>query len=114
VDRQTDYRRRYESLHFCTKATLSSGGSAGATRLLSAKKTHSAKTLRFGVFDRVGSMPDVLIDLERPVPSIVPKDMPSISDDECLARLAQAVADHDSCQLDELARLIGRLAVTIE
>ncbi len=37
-----------------------------------------------------------------------------MSDDECLARLAQAVEDHDFCQLDEVARLIGRLAVTIE
>jgi hypothetical protein len=37
-----------------------------------------------------------------------------MSDDECLIRLAQAVRDHDSEHLDELARLIGRLAVTIE
>jgi len=59
-------------------------------------------------------MPDVLIDLERPVPSIVPRSIPSMSDDECLVRLAQAVADHDSDRLDEVARLIGRLAVTIE
>ena len=29
-------------------------------------------------------------------------------------RLAQAVEDHDSEHLDEVARLIGRLAVTIE
>ena len=59
-------------------------------------------------------MPDVSIDLERPVPSIGPKDIPSMSDDECLVRLAQAVEDHDSDRLDEVARLIGRLAVTIE
>ena len=59
-------------------------------------------------------MPDVLIDLERPVPSIVPRSIPSMSDDECLVRLAQAVADQDSDRLDEVARLIGRLAVTIE
>ncbi len=59
-------------------------------------------------------MPDVLIDLERPVPSIAPKGIPSMSDDECLVLLAQAVADHDSDKLDEVARLIGRLAVTIE
>jgi hypothetical protein len=50
----------------------------------------------------------------RPVPSIVPRDLPAMSDEECLARLAQAVADHDSDRLDEVARLIGRLAVTIE
>jgi hypothetical protein len=40
--------------------------------------------------------------------------MPEMSDDECLARLARAVKDHDVSQLDEVARLIGRLAVPIE
>ena len=59
-------------------------------------------------------MPDVVIDLIRPVPSIVPRDVPSMSDDECLVRLAQAVADHDTDKLDEVAKLIGRLAVAIE
>lgn len=59
-------------------------------------------------------MPDVVIDLMRPEPSIVPRDIPSMSDDECLVRLVQAVADHDSDKLDEVATLIGRLAVTIE
>ena len=48
------------------------------------------------------------------MPSIVPADTPAMSDDECLARLAQAVEDHDCVGLDEVARLIGRLAVTIE
>lgn len=66
------------------------------------------------VLDRGGSMADVSIGLEKPVPLIAPRDIPSMSDDECLARLAQAVADRDSWQLDEVARLIGRLAVTIE
>ena len=59
-------------------------------------------------------MPDVLTDLVKPVPSIVPSDIPALSDDECLFRLARAVAEHDSDHLDEVARLIGRLAVTIE
>jgi hypothetical protein len=59
-------------------------------------------------------MPDFLSTLMRPVPSIVPNDMPAMSDDECLIRLAQAIEAHDSEQLDEVARLIGRLAVTIE
>jgi hypothetical protein len=59
-------------------------------------------------------MPDMLTDLIRPMPSIVPSDIPAMSDDECLIRLAQAVRDHDSEHLDEVARLIGRLAVTIE
>jgi hypothetical protein len=60
------------------------------------------------------SMPDIQTDLERPVPSIVPSDVPAMSDDECLIRLAQAVREHDSADLDEVARLIARLAVTIE
>jgi hypothetical protein len=52
--------------------------------------------------------------LIRPVPSIIPGDIPALSDDECLRRLAHAVERHDSAQLGEVARLIGRLAVTIE
>jgi hypothetical protein len=60
-------------------------------------------------------MPQLQTDFTtRPMPSIVPCETPSMSDDECLARLARAVEDHDSNQLDEVARLIGRLAVTIE
>jgi hypothetical protein len=50
----------------------------------------------------------------RAVPSIVPSDIPDLSDDECLFRLAQALVEHDSEHLDEVAQLIGRLAVTIE
>ena len=59
-------------------------------------------------------MPDIQTELVRPVPSIVPSDIPAISDDECLIRLARAVEAHDSEHRDEVARLIGRLAVTIE
>jgi hypothetical protein len=59
-------------------------------------------------------MPAAQTDLIRTVPSIVPNDIPALSDDECLVRLAQAVADEDLEHLDEVARLIGRLAVTIE
>jgi hypothetical protein len=29
-------------------------------------------------------MPDVLTDLAKPVPSIIPRKMPALSDDECL------------------------------
>jgi hypothetical protein len=50
----------------------------------------------------------------RPVPSIIPGDIPALSDDECLARLAHAVELRDSARLDEVAQLIGRLLVTIE
>ena len=59
-------------------------------------------------------MPSIQTDLLRPVPSIVPSDAPAMSDDECLVRLAQALDDHDAGDLDEVARLIGRLAVPIE
>ena len=59
-------------------------------------------------------MPDTQTVLTRPIPSIVPSDVPVLSDDECLVRLAQAVEEQDSERLDEVARLIGRLAVTIE
>ncbi|HEX7925658.1 MAG TPA: hypothetical protein VF583_32145 [Bradyrhizobium sp.] len=55
-----------------------------------------------------------LIDLSMPQPTLVPSDAPDISDDECVRRLARAVEQHDSEHLDEVARLIGRLAVTIE
>jgi hypothetical protein len=59
-------------------------------------------------------MPVRSTDLTRPMPSIVPNDIPAMSDDECLTRLAQAVANRDSEHLEEVVRLIGRLAVTIE
>jgi hypothetical protein len=59
-------------------------------------------------------MSDTQTDLIRVVPSIVPSNIPTMSDDECIVRLAQAVEHHDSDYLDEVARLIGRLAVTIE
>ncbi|HKS19612.1 MAG TPA: hypothetical protein VJS63_10440 [Bradyrhizobium sp.] len=58
-------------------------------------------------------MPTIVAEL-KPVPSIVPADIPLMSDDECLQRLAKALETHDSGHLDEVARLIGRLAVTIE
>jgi hypothetical protein len=46
--------------------------------------------------------------------SIQPGAIPDLSDDECLARLARAVAKPESARLDEVAALIGRLAVTLE
>jgi hypothetical protein len=54
-------------------------------------------------------------DRAKTAPSIVPADdIPALSDDECVERLARVVATEDSKHLDEVARLIGRLAVTIE
>ena len=48
------------------------------------------------------------------MPSIVPNEIFSLSDDECVARLARAIKRNDLKHLDEVAQLIGRLAVTIE
>jgi hypothetical protein len=60
-------------------------------------------------------MRDILrADFIQPVPPIVPNDIPGLSDDECLARLRRAVEEQESEHLDEVARLISRLAVTIE
>ena len=59
-------------------------------------------------------MPDVLIDHSQAAPSIRPADIPGLTDDQCLELLAQAVERHDSAQLDDVAALIGRLAVTLE
>lgn len=59
-------------------------------------------------------MPANATELKNAVPSIVPADpadVPAMSDEECLVRLAQAIKEHDA---EHLARLIGRLAVTIE
>jgi hypothetical protein len=63
-------------------------------------------------------MRDFLTDFSRPLPSIVPSELPAekpaMSDDECVMRLKKAIEQHDSADLDEVARLIARLAVTIE
>jgi hypothetical protein len=78
-----------------------------------ANSTQSAKRLARAGFMGADSMP-ATADLIRTVPSIVPGDIPAMSDDECLLRLAQAIEEHDTEHLDEVARLIARLAVTIE
>ncbi|MBR0693148.1 hypothetical protein [Bradyrhizobium lablabi] len=59
-------------------------------------------------------MSRVQTDASATEPTLVPSDIPTMSDDECLRRLAKAVEAHDSEHLDEVALLIGRLAVTIE
>jgi hypothetical protein len=80
------------------------------------KSTHLPLSLpNAGGFVEINSMPDpIQADRARLAPSIVPAELPNLSDDECLARLARAIAAHDSEHLDEVALLIGRLAVTIE
>jgi hypothetical protein len=70
-------------------------------------------TLALPGFHGADSMPAIATDLKT-VPSIVPSEIPTLSDDECLRRLAEAVEAHDTEHLDEVALLIGRLAVTIE
>ncbi len=59
-------------------------------------------------------MPNIQTIPMRAAPSTIPDTPEMMSDDECLVRLAQVVAEHDSDHLDEVARLIGRLAVPIE
>jgi hypothetical protein len=60
-------------------------------------------------------MPEVIkVGRIKRSPSIVAPDLPALSDDECMERLARAIATPDSERLEEIARLIGRLAVTIE
>jgi hypothetical protein len=83
--------------------------------ILAAKSSYSPLSIGLAGFLEVNdSMPMIQTDLMKTVPSIVPSDVPAMSDEECLRRLAQAVAEHESEHLDEVARLIGRLAVTIE
>ncbi len=59
-------------------------------------------------------MRTIRADRSERAPSIQPGNIPALSDDECLARLARAVAKPDSTRLDEVAALIGRLAVALE
>lgn len=47
-------------------------------------------------------------------PSVAEQAALAVSDEECLSRLAHAVAEHDDRRLSEVAQLIGRLAVPIE
>ncbi len=59
-------------------------------------------------------MSEIQVDHSCVAPSILPARIPELSDDECLACLARAVETPDSARLDEVAALIGRLAVAIE
>jgi hypothetical protein len=78
-----------------------------------ANSTQSVRRLLDAGFTGADSMA-IATDLMRAVPSIVPSDVPAMSDEECLLRLKQAIEEHDNEHLDEVARLIARLAVTIE
>jgi len=60
-------------------------------------------------------MPDLVqADHANPMVAAIHAKLADLSDDECVARLARAVAVPDSGHLDEVASLIGRLAVAIE
>jgi hypothetical protein len=59
-------------------------------------------------------MPNVQVDPSQLAPTILPTHIPDLSDDECLLLLARAIETRDSARLDEVAALIGRLAVAIE
>jgi hypothetical protein len=61
-------------------------------------------------------MPSSIVESIRSVsaPPLIPDRIGVLSDDECMRRLADAVEAHDSEHLDELAQLLGRLAVAIE
>ena len=62
-------------------------------------------------------MPNIMTSSHMSPPLVPPMDthlLQALSDDECVARLAEAVDRHDDAKLDELAALIGRLAVCIE
>jgi hypothetical protein len=79
-----------------------------------AKSTYSRITFAAAGFAGSDGMHELPTDLMQVAPSIIPSDIPALSDDECMVRLARAIHDHDSAHLDELARLIARLAVIIE
>jgi hypothetical protein len=47
-------------------------------------------------------------------PSPLSAGIATLSDDECVQRLAHTLDAHDSGHMDELAQLLGRIAVVIE
>ena len=59
-------------------------------------------------------MQPFVTDLIHPKPSDLLGDVGAMGDDECLARLAEAIDVHDAGHLEEVARLMARLAVAIE
>jgi len=59
-------------------------------------------------------MSDMQADSTQLTPLIQPTSIPNLSDDECLVLLARAIEKPDSARLDEVAALIGRLAVAVE
>ncbi|UWU89294.1 hypothetical protein [Bradyrhizobium sp. CB1015] len=99
-----------------------SSAESRSNRCVSASSRHSdgAKSTQFTSsvdspdISELIPMPDIQVDRSDMAPSILPAGIPELSDDECLACLARAVEAPDSARLDEVAALIGRLAVAIE
>ena len=59
-------------------------------------------------------MPDIQSNPTKNAPLMAAPFSPQLSDDECLARLAEAVREQDAARLGEVAQLIGQLAAIIE
>lgn len=59
-------------------------------------------------------MPSIHADAATLFPRLEPQTGPLISDDECVSLLAKAIDAREDDKLDEVAWLIGRLAVSIE
>jgi hypothetical protein len=89
-------------------------GGAIAAAAVTPNRLNSNRASYGRAFTELIPMRDIQVDRSQLAPSILPADIPELSDDECLARLARAVETPDSARLDEVAALIGRLAVAIE
>jgi hypothetical protein len=57
---------------------------------------------------------ELLPELWTAADSLRPSSLAGISDDQCFELLAGAVERRDAVELDQVAQLIGRLAVAIE
>ncbi len=107
-------------LAWVCRLTLHQVGAAGSRDLpdlagaADAKWSHFQLTFRRPGLAELIHMRTIHVDPSRPARSIQPGSIPSLSDDECVARLARALAKPDSARLDEVAALIGRLAVALE
>ena len=89
-------------------------GSAIAAAAVTPNRLNSNRASQGRAFTELIPMRDIQVDRSQLAPSILPADIPELSDDQCLACLARAVETPDSARLDEVAALIGRLAVAIE
>ncbi|HEX9210927.1 MAG TPA: hypothetical protein VF901_10475 [Bradyrhizobium sp.] len=87
---------------------------AVAAAAVTPNRLNSNRASQGRAFTELIPMRDIQVDRSQLAPSILPADIPELSDDQCLACLARAVETPDSARLDEVAALIGRLAVAIE